>query len=395
MVNEMRAEMCAHQAFGISDEYDECLEFMTGACNPGPDMLMNGDPGEITTGKGYCTNFFLDYKAHQPGGNAAVAPAAGAGAVSGSQDGESLAVLPDGSPDDAEFPARADRAVAGTEDMQDVMEEVEELMRSRSSSRDEMKEDLAALNWYEDELQAKIDALDEDEYCRQVEKESVLVGQETSAPEMAEMLAGMRCEMQRYSAPFHTRLVQRKLDEVKEEQKELLLKIEARKLQNRTRAIEEAAEPKVEQKVAAEPMEAADRKVEQGVSADPKVRRMSNDHYFRPAPHPVHKLILALINAPFLGALGLDRCLMGQFEVGVVKAITCGGCGIWAFVDWAVITVNCLMFWSSIGTVGFAAEFKKDTIQGAFWFTLCFLVLKVCYLAYEKHRRGKDRSEAM
>lgn len=253
MINEMRAEKCSTRNFGVSDEYDECLKFMTGACNPGLDMLMNGSPGEITTGKGYCTNFFLNYKAKgvpqagQLGGNAAVAPTSGNTAVAPTS-GESLVTLPDDSPEEAPYPDDDDRVVSDTEEMEDVMEEVGELMKARSSNADEMKEDLAALNWYEDELQAKMDALNEDEYCRQVEKESVLVGQETSAPEMAEMLADMRCEMHRYSMPFYTKLMQKKLDEVREEQKELMLKIEARKQENRTKAVEEVAPSKTEKK---------------------------------------------------------------------------------------------------------------------------------------------------
>lgn len=242
MIHEIRAEACARQKFVVSDEYDECLHFMTEACNPGPDMLMNGDPDEVSTGKGYCTDFFSNYKAHLPGGNASVAPVSG-----GQPGGESLAALSDNSrEEEADYPERGDRAVAGAEEMQDVMAEVGELMRSRSSSTDELKEDLAALSWYEDELHAKIDALDADEYCRQVGQESVLVGEETSAPEMAEMLAEMRCEMHRYSAPFYARLVQKKLDEVVAEQKELVRRIEERKLANRTRAIEDVAAPEVE-----------------------------------------------------------------------------------------------------------------------------------------------------
>jgi len=128
---------------------------------------------------------------------------------------------------------------------------------------------------------------------------------------------------------------------------------------------------------------------------DREVRRMNNDIYFRPSPYPVHKLGLAVVNSFGFGALGVDRCIVGQVEVGILKAITFGGCGIWFFVDWIVITVNCLMFWKSIQAVGFSAEFERGTIQWAFWFTVAFLVFKMIYGAYEANRRGKSRSEPM
>tara|TARA_B100000575_G_C22986746_1_gene569154 strand:- start:111 stop:470 length:360 start_codon:yes stop_codon:yes gene_type:complete len=35
----------------------------------------------------------------------------------------------------------------------------------------------------------------------------------------------------------------------------------------------------------------------------------------------------------FLGGLGVDRFLLGQTIIGLVKLITLGGCGLWWFID--------------------------------------------------------------
>ena len=48
---------------------------------------------------------------------------------------------------------------------------------------------------------------------------------------------------------------------------------------------------------------------------------------------PTTMLIISL----FGGSLGIDRFMLGDTGLGVVKLLTCGGCGIWTIIDWFTV----------------------------------------------------------
>ncbi|MCC8089047.1 MAG: TM2 domain-containing protein [Rikenellaceae bacterium] len=50
-----------------------------------------------------------------------------------------------------------------------------------------------------------------------------------------------------------------------------------------------------------------------------------------------YKPVTMLIISIFGGSLGIDRFMVGDTGLGVLKLLTCGGAGIWTIIDWFLI----------------------------------------------------------
>ena len=79
------------------------------------------------------------------------------------------------------------------------------------------------------------------------------------------------------------------------------------------------------------------------------------------------KTVLVILSFLGLGILGIDRMYAGQIGLGVLKLLTLGGLGIWAFIDWIFVLINAISK-SEQGLFGITRW--SDNVNDAFNVTL-------------------------
>lgn len=68
-----------------------------------------------------------------------------------------------------------------------------------------------------------------------------------------------------------------------------------------------------------------------------KLENMSDESFAMLQAVELKDPSISLIVSILLGALGIDRFLIGDIGMGVLKLLTCGLCGILTIIDWFLI----------------------------------------------------------
>lgn len=72
---------------------------------------------------------------------------------------------------------------------------------------------------------------------------------------------------------------------------------------------------------------------------------------------PYKNPIVMFLYSFFFGCLGVDRFMLGQIGLGILKLITCGGLGIWTIIDWFIVmNLTREWNWSKLSAVTYVGQ---------------------------------------
>ena len=69
-----------------------------------------------------------------------------------------------------------------------------------------------------------------------------------------------------------------------------------------------------------------------------KLRTMDDEKFSLISTVEMKDPTTLLLVSIFLGVLGIDRFMVGDTGMGILKLLTCGGCGILTIIDWFTIS---------------------------------------------------------
>lgn len=69
-----------------------------------------------------------------------------------------------------------------------------------------------------------------------------------------------------------------------------------------------------------------------------KLRTMDEEKFSLASTVELKEPTTLLLVSLFLGSLGIDRFMIGDTGMGILKLLTCGCCGILTIVDWFTIS---------------------------------------------------------
>ena len=74
------------------------------------------------------------------------------------------------------------------------------------------------------------------------------------------------------------------------------------------------------------------------VSLKDKLRTMDEEKFSLISTIEMKDPTTILLVSIFLGALGIDRFMLGDTGMGILKLLTCGCCGILTIIDWFTVS---------------------------------------------------------
>ncbi|CAK0906842.1 unnamed protein product [Prorocentrum cordatum] len=89
------------------------------------------------------------------------------------------------------------------------------------------------------------------------------------------------------------------------------------------------------------------------------------------------KVLLTVVEMLGFGICGVDRCLMGQGCLGVLKGVTAGGLLVWALLDFVLVVACSLSFSDHLKGLGYNVTFESSTVTASFWLCLVLLVAQL------------------